>query len=441
MRNILTVRQTVVAEITKLPCEIEGLLGEGGQGETYRVKLGGASLALKWYHPQWATARQRAALETLIRKGSPSEMFLWPIDLASAAGVPGFGYLMPLRTSRFKSGNELAKRRIEPNFRTLITAGLNLAHGFLQLHAKGLAYRDINFGNFFVDPDSGEVLICDNDNVGIDGQPHNDVGGTMKFMAPEVVRGETAPTAQTDLYSMAVLLHFLFMMAHPLDGQMEAMIECMGPLEQQRLYGLEPVYIADPQDKSNRPVRGRHDNMLAFWPIYPRFFQKHFQRAFGEGIKDPGSRVKESEWRAALVQLRDSLVYCSHCRAENFWSEEYEEKNRQSPSCWACKKALIPPMALALEKQRVMLNYDTRLFSHHLDMSRIYDFSQPVAEVSQHPTNPNIWGLKNLGSNPWKVTLADGHAAEVAVGRSVTLSPGNRINFGNIEGEIQVLAK
>jgi len=135
----------------------------------------------------------------------------------------------------------------------------------------GLAYRDISYGNFFIDPDCGDGLICDLDNVGIDGQPHNDVGGTMKFMALEIVRGEASPTAQTDLYSLALLQHFIFMMAHPLEGQKEAMIECMGPVEQRRLYGKEPVNIAHPQDKSNRPMRGRHQNMLDFWPIYPRF--------------------------------------------------------------------------------------------------------------------------------------------------------------------------
>jgi len=94
MRNILTIKQTVVTEITKLPCEVEAPLGEWGQGEVYCAKQGSARLALKWYYPHSASSPQRTALEMLIRKGSPSDMFLWPIDLASAAGVPGFGYLM-----------------------------------------------------------------------------------------------------------------------------------------------------------------------------------------------------------------------------------------------------------------------------------------------------------------------------------------------------------
>lgn len=437
MRHLLTPGQSVRAELAGFPCQVEALLGEGGQGEVYRVNLGGTSLALKWYYPQTISPRQRNALELLIRKGSPSEMFLWPIDLASAPGVPGFGYLMPLRTSRFRSGNELAKRTIEPSFRTLITAGLNLTQGFLQLHAKGLAYRDISFGNFFLDPDTGAVLICDLDNVGIDGQPHNDIAGTMRFMAPEIVRGEAAPSTQTDLHSLAVLLHFLFMMAHPLEGQREALIECMGPAEQQRLYGSEPVYIADPKDKSNRPMRGRHDNMLVFWPIYPRSFRKLFLQAFGDGLRDPAARVKESEWRAALVELRDSLIYCTQCRAENFWGQEHDAMESAHVKCWACKAPLTPPPVLQIDKQRMFLNFDTKIYPHHVDLQRMYDFSQPVAGVTQHPTNPHIWGLKNLGATPWSVTTGDGTRSEVAPGRSVTLAPGTRIRFGATEGEIQ----
>ena len=76
---------------------------------------------------------------------------------------------MPLRDPRYKGIVGLMKRRVEPTFRALATAGLELAHSFLELHVQGLCYRDISFGNVFFDPQSGDVLICDNDNVTIDG--------------------------------------------------------------------------------------------------------------------------------------------------------------------------------------------------------------------------------------------------------------------------------
>lgn len=61
------------------------------------------------------------------------------------------------------------KRRIEPSFRELITACSRWWGNFIQLHAKGFCYRDINFNNVFIDANTGDILICDNDNVDVNG--------------------------------------------------------------------------------------------------------------------------------------------------------------------------------------------------------------------------------------------------------------------------------
>lgn len=116
------------------------------------------------------------------------------------------------------------KRRVEPTFRALATAGFELADGFFQLHAKGLCYRDISFGNVFFHPETGRVAICDNDNVSVDGAGTSGVLGTPRFMAPEIVRGEAEPSTQTDLFSLSVLLFHIFMVHHPLEGKREAAI-------------------------------------------------------------------------------------------------------------------------------------------------------------------------------------------------------------------------
>src|SRR3954452_6732203 len=146
------------------------------------------------------------------------------------------------------------KRRGWTSFRALATAGLELADSYLQLHARGLCYRDISFGNVFFDPESGDVLICDNDNVAVDGSATAGVLGTPRFMAPEVVRGEVLPSTQTDLYSLAVLLFYMLTVHHPLEGAREAAIRCLDLPAMTRLYGTEPLFIFDPRDASNRAV-------------------------------------------------------------------------------------------------------------------------------------------------------------------------------------------
>jgi serine/threonine protein kinase len=440
MDQILKSGQVVHCEPSGMPCTIENLLGAGGQGEVYKAELAGEAVAVKWFFPHMATPEQRASMQLLIRKGAPSEHFLYPMEITTAAGVNGFGYVMPLRPKRFKNIVDLMTRRIEPTFRALATAGLNLAHNYLLLHSQGLCYRDISFGNAFFDPDNGDILIADNDNVSVDGAGVLGVLGTPRFMAPEIVRGEAFPSTQTDLFSLSVLIFYMLMVAHPLEGKKEAEIKALDLPAMTKIYGKEPIFIFDPNDDSNRPVPGIHDNALAFWRIYPQFLRDIFSRAFTDGIRDPkNGRVRESEWRGAMVELRDAIFYCPHCSLENFYDSPAVKASGGNPGlCWACAAQLRLPPRIRIGKSVVMLNHDTKLFPHHIDDGRLYDFSEPVASVASHPANPNIWGLKNLSPDKWFITAADGSVKDVAPERSVTLAVGTKIQFGKIEGEIRV---
>ncbi|MGC9396573.1 MAG: protein kinase domain-containing protein [Anaerolineae bacterium] len=436
--HILKDGQTVQTVTSRMPCTAEKFLGGGGQGEVYRANLGGQKVALKWYFPAQATAEQRAALEILIKKGPPSEKFLWPIELTESANVPGFGYIMPLRGPQYKSIVDLMKRQAEPTFRALATAGLELANSFLGLHAMGYCYRDISFGNVFFEPNSGEILICDNDNVAVDGATEGGVLGTPRFMAPEIVRGEARPSMQTDLYSLAVLLFYMLMVHHPLEGLRESSIKCLDLPAMNKLYGTDPLFIFDPNDDSNRPVEGFHDNALAFWPLYPVFIRDLFIKAFTVGLHDPQDRIRESEWRAALARMRDAIIYCPKCGSENFYSAQVLKATGSPGTCWACNTTLVLPPRIRIDDAIVMLNWDTKLYPHHVDNDRLYDFSKPIAEVNQHPTDPSIWGLRNLSDEKWVITTDDGAILDVEPGRNVRLAIGTKVNFGKKEGEIRV---
>ena len=448
MNQLLNPGETVQMLPTELSCEVGAFLGGGGQGEVYRARLvdakgggAGAPVALKWFFPHYLRQDPdlRARLERAIDTGPPSDRFLWPQALAQTADRPGFGYVMPLREDRFAGITDLVTRRAEPTLRALVTAGFELAHNYRQLHAKGFCYRDISFGNVFFDPESGEVRICDNDNVSVDDGQGGVIGGTARFMAPEIVRGEVGPSTQTDLFSLAVLLFYMLVNHHPLEGAREAQIRCFDLPAMTRLYGTDPLFIFDPDDTSNRPVRGSHDNALALWPLYPRSVQTLFMRAFTDGLRDAHRRVVESQWSSALIRLRDSIFYCQHCRAENFYDPDVlGGSDAKSSACWACASPhRLPPRMRIDRDDVVMLNHNSLLYPHHLDAERSYNFDAPVAEVSQHPQNPQIWGLRNLSAQRWTSQNADGQVNEIEPGQTVTLSSGLRIQFGSREGEVR----
>ncbi len=116
---------------------------------------------------------------------------------------------------------------VNTTFRALATAGFYLADGYFQLHVGGMCYRDISFGNVFLEPGNGEVLICDNDNVAVDGDTNSGVLGTLRFMAPEIVRGQALSDRKTDLFSLSVLLFYMFMFHHPLEGKTRSRYSCL----------------------------------------------------------------------------------------------------------------------------------------------------------------------------------------------------------------------
>ncbi|MGO9533310.1 MAG: PrsW family intramembrane metalloprotease [Syntrophobacteraceae bacterium] len=59
-----------------------------------------------------------------------------------------------------------------------------------------------------------------------------------------------------------------------------------------------------------------------------------------------------------------------------------------------------------------------------------------VAEVNQNPRDPSILGLKNLSNSTWYVVTASSVSVRIMFGQSVRLTPGTRIHFGTVEGEI-----
>jgi serine/threonine protein kinase len=443
MSNLLKTGQIVYTESSNLACTVGEFLGSGGQGEVYRAIMGNHSVALKWYYPAYisqdVTLRKR--LDRAVSYGPPNDKFLWPTAIMvdkEDEGL-GFGYVMQLRETGYKNIVDLMKRRIFPSFRALATAGLELADSFYQLHAKGLSYRDISFGNVFFNPDTGSILICDNDNVVVNGETQGGVLGTPSFMAPEVVRGEQLPNTQTDLYSLAVLLFYMLLVHHPLDGKREAEIRCLDLPAKTKLYGKEPIFIFDPNDESNRPVAGYQDNALIFWAIYPLFLRDRFIKAFTIGLHDPHERIKETIWRAEMVRLRDSIIYCQHCNAENFYDASALKASGGKPSnCWSCHAPLQTPPRIRIGKNIIMLNFDTKLFPHHVDEQSPYNFSQPISEIVYDPQNPTEWKLNNLSGTNWFITTTEGEVKTIEPNVSLVVKNGLKVNFGKTEGEIRL---
>jgi len=422
---VLSVGSEFMLSASRRACAIRSFIGEGSQGSVFEVAVGpdASPAALKWCFPKTATADQRASIEHLIDRGAPDSRFLWPTELVELPTEVGFGYLMPLRPASSAGLSELLTGKIDVAFSVICTLGMELASSFLALHSEGLCYRDISFGNVFFEPASGRPLICDNDNVGIDGMSPSFVLGTRRFMAPEIVRREASPSTNTDLYSLSVLLFYLLMVGHPLVGRREMDFSMWDDRAESELFGADPLFVFDPVDHRNEPVDDVHGSVLENWELYPEHIRRLFTTAFTVGLTDPrNGRVRESVWRSSLARLRDSILRCAACKKENFWH------GVEGRTCWFCERPLDTPIRLEVDGRVLVLNEDTVVRAHHL--SPTYDDATVVARVAPHPDRPGRWGLRNESPVTWSVTLPTGETTQAEPGRAVGLLPGTVVQMG-----------
>jgi len=417
---------------------IEKFIGSGGQGEVYKASCNNQKMAIKWYYEKSLTQNQKENIIRLIEYGSPCDKFLWPSALINSESAPGFGYVMPLRKKSYKTLNDLMIGKVKPKFKAIIKAGFHIANSYRLLHARGLCYKDISFGNVFFDPDSGEILICDNDNVSINNEAYAGVLGTMEFMAPEIILGESMPNTNTDIYSLAVLLFFMMIKHHPLIGLKECAIHCIDKSAQKMLFGTDPVFIFDPNNTSNQPDPECQKNPFLYWPLYPKFLKDKFIRAFTNGLKDVNQRVKVNEWCETLIALMDSIYSCFNCGVDNFYDAEKYKIEKSLGKCWNCKKELKLPDRIKINNFILMLNPGTQITNYHVSQAvgQVYDIGNIVAEVIRHPDNPNITCLKNLSKNKW--VFNGNETIKINPSESLILGNGNLFFNENIQNSCAI---
>lgn len=398
-------------------------LGRGGQGIVYEVNYREQPFALKWYTQEFKDSSAfYNNLRTNIESGAPSKVFLWP-EMLTENQEGSFGYIMKLRPSGFYDFTDflLAKKTFS-SMDAIIKSVMNICSGFKALHIRGLSYLDLNDGNFFVNPLTGDILICDNDNVTAQG---NDLGmsGKMRYMAPEIVLGKN-PDKYSDYYSLAVILFLFFYANHPLEGKRVLSCPCMTEDNERKHYGSNALFIFDKQNNENSPVRGVHGNAIRRWPLFSKVLQTKFIDAFSQDrIKNPTNRFMESEWIDIFSKLRNRLVVCPNCGGDFFVSND-------SDICINCGKSINLRYSLKTNKYgRLALFPKKQIYFGNSEI--------PIAVVRVNKKDPSILGLQNISTITWTVETPSGKLKPVAPNEIMPTKTGLKIKFNqNDSGEI-----
>ena len=399
-------------------------LGRGGQGIVYLVNVNGEDKALNWY----INVPNRDFYKNLqdnIRKGAPSSAFLWPEYLTDYQNG-SFGYIMKLRPQNyFEFGHFLLAKVRFKSFDAIFTAAMKICDGFMMLHRFGFSYQDLNDGNFFIDPLSGDVLICDNDNVMPQGEKSG-IMGKARYMAPEIVNGGI-PDKYSDRFSLSVILFMLFYLNHPFEGAKVAACPCLTESFEKRFYGSEAVFIYDEKDKTNLPVRGVHQNVIKRWPVLPQVLRETFSKQFSqECLKNPRERMIEQEWKKIICSLRDQLICCPHCKGETF-----AKVDQPNCKCINCGKEIDTSLYLIANNRHIPLSLGTKVYLSDEDIHSAF----VTKDAKGFPM------LQNNTSNNWYVDTRGGSVKEVIPKGYMPIIPGLKISMkiqGNdIKTEIQ----
>lgn len=401
--------------------KIKKELGRGGQGIVYLVDHNGQSKALKWYFNDLGN-RFYDNLKKNIKSGAPSETFLWPEALTERQNG-SFGYVMKLRPEGYyEFGNFLLAKVHFKSFTAMMAAAMKICNGFMKLHLFGYSYQDLNDGNFFINPQTGDVLICDNDNVMAQGESSG-IMGKARYMAPEVVAGGT-PDKYSDRFSLSVMLFMLFYAGHPFEGARVAACPCLTEAFEKRFYGSEALFVYNPNDKSNLPVKGIHTNVIRRWPVFPAALRQAFIEQFSEKmLKNPSERMIEQGWVKLLSSIRDSIVVCPHCGKETFFELDGYHK------CIECGATINLQNCLRVDQRKIMLSAGSKLY---IDYDNI-----PDAAVIADPQNKSMLLIQNLSKETWVCETRSGKIKQVSPKEYLPVLSGIKITFGSLaKGEI-----
>ena len=206
---------------TKLgPYEIQSLVGAGGMGEVYRAHDSrlDRTVAIKVLPASFSADRdrmQRFAQEARAAAALNHPNILSIFDIGDQQGSP---YVV----SELLEGETLRERlRSGPlSARKTIDYALQVARGLAAAHEKGIVHRDLKPENLFITND-GRVKILDfglaklimpESSGGADAPTLHAVTepglimGTVGYMSPEQVRGQTADQ-RSDIFAFGAILY------------------------------------------------------------------------------------------------------------------------------------------------------------------------------------------------------------------------------------------
>lgn len=455
------------------------LLGRGGQAKVCKVQSleDNREYAYKVYKENKNNIK--ANITDLIALGGLRDKdhncmstVVLPKELVEGEGA-SFGYIMELVDLSQYTTLKKAWLKEYPNCKALCNIVANLADFFEALHnSNGMCYKDINEGNIFFHPITGDVKVIDNDNIGR--ADKFTIKGTMKYMAPEVVLGKKQPDHRTDAFSFAVYIYRLLIGGYPFDGALSKSYCDKHDVTEadaaKIIYGRDALFVWHPTDKRNSleylkdpEYKAEIEGQSKYWNRLPNSVKKMFISIFVDNLpmERRGERPTDNRWKEIFKELEKNITKCPKCGELTFSDEGL---------CFYCGAIIAkpvsaiptpktpstgePPITHGVHPRKVQSIPNTirveiktkgnnvktikSLFVNSqikgTDIATVLPTGY-IAEMKYFKTK-NILGLKNISNNTWRVKKVDGSIVECPTQKIVALEKNVIIAF--VPGVVQI---
>ena len=213
-----------------------------------------------------------------------------------------------------------------------------------------------------------------------------------------------------------------------MEGEKVVKDVCLTESSELKHYGQNAVFVYDPDDASNRPVRGIHDNVIKFCRIYPDYIKEAFIRSFTSGILEPNKRIIENEWQKLFIRLRSEIIQCG-CGRTNFCSmfERPDIKTFKCPKCGS----IFGTLKFSNRSYRTPLYLGSVFYECEINPDS-EDFQTVAGELVENRLKPGVLGFKNTSSKTWRAKMPDGDFYDIPPGKGFPVWQGLEIDFGEV---------
>jgi len=364
-----------------------------------------------------------------------------------------------------KLRNKFLEKDQKGNLLTHYGMCIKIARAVRRLHAAGLAHSDLSYKNVLVDPITGSASIIDCDGLVVPGKYPPDVVGTPDFIAPEVLQTRSLkigdpqkklPSIATDKHALAVLIYMYLLNRHPLRG---GKVNDLDAAKDEELsMGSKALFIEHPTDKSNRPKVNQlapselpqGDVTKLPYTICGPLLKPLFDKAFIDGLHNPGMRPSAAEWEDALMKTVDLIQPCQNPNCEAGWFVFDNSTKPRCPFCGTEYHGQLPilnlyysprPGTFRPENYRLMVYSKQNLYMWHVN-TRIAPNEKlsagdrkPVGDFHFHNGK---WILINRRLPDMWDKDAD---RQIKIGEYVELTEGKKILLGKNEGDRLIIVQ